>query len=432
MPIPKPNAGEEKNKFISRCISAIADEYTEEGQPYAICISSWEDKFSSVQMMREKHLYELNRLRETTIKLNFAEVGPKGGIKASPKAPKSDTPNPNPKGEGTAKGDASGKRGAVVSARVEKILQEKSDDFNKRYKDKLGYGVDKGVLKTVYQRGVGAYNVSHSPKVQSAEQWALARVNAFLYLVRTGRPENAKYVGDNDLLPKKHKKYKGSFANEINIYGYVPRYFYMCPGATETFKHLISMDNDDDTVGMIRSAAQVADNVFRIEKEVIDAGNATAGQLAEAKILVDDFKDIMEEINKISGMVHNVDYMDGHIEKIAGYVKQNFADSYNDYPTSASNNACKVLRWRDEHPNEIKGMTNIGWIRANQLCGKENISRDTIARMAAFERHKQNAEVAPEFKDTPWKDAGYVAWLGWGGTTGIEWAKQKLQSIDKK
>ena len=136
----------------------------------------------------------------------FAEVGPRGGIKASPKAPKSDTPNPDPKGEGTAKGDASTTRGAIVSERVEKILKDKSDDFNERYKEKLGYGVDVGMLKTVYQRGVGAYNVSHSPTVQSAEQWALARVNAFLYLVRTGRPENKKYVGDNDLLPKDHPK----------------------------------------------------------------------------------------------------------------------------------------------------------------------------------------------------------------------------------
>lgn len=63
------------------------------------------------------------------------------------------------------------------------------------------------MLKSVYQRGVGAYNVSHSPRVSSAEQWALARVNAFLYLVKTGRPENSKYKGDNDLLPKDHPKY---------------------------------------------------------------------------------------------------------------------------------------------------------------------------------------------------------------------------------
>lgn len=136
----------------------------------------------------------------------FAEVGERGAIKASPKAPKSDTPNPEPKGKGTAKGDASTTRGAVVTERVEKILKEKSTDFNERYKEKLGYGVDVGMLKTVYQRGVGAYNVSHSPEVRSSEQWALARVNAFLYLVRTGRPENKKYVGDNDLLPKDHPK----------------------------------------------------------------------------------------------------------------------------------------------------------------------------------------------------------------------------------
>jgi hypothetical protein len=138
----------------------------------------------------------------------FAEIGERGGIKESKKAPKSDTPNPDPKGEGTAKGSASTTRGAEVSKEVEESLQKKSDTFNERYKDKLGYGVNVGMLKSVYQRGIGAYNVSHSPTVQSAGQWAQARVNAFLYLVRTGRPENRKYVGDNDLLPKGHPKNK--------------------------------------------------------------------------------------------------------------------------------------------------------------------------------------------------------------------------------
>ena len=104
-------------------------------------------------------------------------------------------------------------------------------------------------------------------------------------------------------------------------------------------------------------------------------------------------------------------------------------ESYNDYPESAKNNACKVLRWRDEHGDEVQGMTQVGWTRANQLCKGENISEETIARMASFARHRQNAEVSAEFKSTPWKDKGYVAWLGWGGTTGIEWAQRKLESI---
>lgn len=116
--------------------------------------------------------------------------------------------------------------------------------------------------------------------------------------------------------------------------------------------------------------------------------------------------------------------------KTVQFAEEEFA-SYNDYPESASNNACKVLQWREEHGDEVQGMLQVGWTRANQLCNKENISEETIARMASFARHRQNAEVSPEFKDTPWKDKGYVAWLGWGGTTGIEWAQNKLKSIRK-
>jgi len=138
--------------------------------------------------------------------IEMAEVDDKGNVKRSPKAPKSDTPNRNPKGKGTAKGDASGKRGAKVSAKDRATLKKKSDEFNKKYKSKLGYGVSSSVLASVYQRGLGAYNTSHSPKVRSASQWGFARVNAFLYLVKNGRPQNPKYTTDYDLLPKKHPK----------------------------------------------------------------------------------------------------------------------------------------------------------------------------------------------------------------------------------
>ena len=138
--------------------------------------------------------------------VKMAEVGERGGIRRSKKAPKSDTPNPKPKGKGTAKGDASTTRGAKVSKKDEATLKNKSDDFNKRYKDKLGYGVNVGMLKAVFQRGLGAFNVSHSPRVKSASQWSFARVNAFLYLVKNGRPQNPKYTGDYDLLPKGHPK----------------------------------------------------------------------------------------------------------------------------------------------------------------------------------------------------------------------------------
>lgn len=136
----------------------------------------------------------------------FAVVGPRGAIVKSPKAPASDTPNPDKSPKPKAEGSAKNTRGAEVPKEVEETLQKKSDDFNERYKEKLGYGVTIGQLKTVYQRGVGAFAQSHSPKVSSQQQWAYARVNAYLYLVKNGRPENSKYVNDNDLLPTGHPK----------------------------------------------------------------------------------------------------------------------------------------------------------------------------------------------------------------------------------
>jgi hypothetical protein len=42
-PIPSPS-GEDEDKYISECISAIIDEYPEEGQAYAVCKSKWDEK----------------------------------------------------------------------------------------------------------------------------------------------------------------------------------------------------------------------------------------------------------------------------------------------------------------------------------------------------------------------------------------------------
>ena len=61
----------------------------------------------------------LEEANEQIIRDEFAEVGPRGGIKRSPKAPKSDTKNPNPKGRGTARGKAGTTRGAKVDKKTE-------------------------------------------------------------------------------------------------------------------------------------------------------------------------------------------------------------------------------------------------------------------------------------------------------------------------
>ena len=101
-------------------------------------------------------------------------------------------------------------------------------------------------------------------------------------------------------------------------------------------------------------------------------------------------------------------------------------------PDSARNNAKKVKRWIEEHGrDEVKGMTQTGLARMNQLIDGGELSPETVKRIAAFNRHRKNATVSPEFKDTPWKDRGHVAWLGWGGTTGVDWAIRKSAELDR-
>lgn len=108
-------------------------------------------------------------------------------------------------------------------------------------------------------------------------------------------------------------------------------------------------------------------------------------------------------------------------------------DSYSDYPKAASANAQKALDWRDEYGrDEVDAGTAVGWQRANQLAKGEAVSLDVVSRMAQFNRHRKNSKIAPEFKDTPWKDRGYVAWLIWGGDEGVDWAMQKMAEIKKE
>ena len=100
-------------------------------------------------------------------------------------------------------GSASGSRGSIkISDKTEKALVNLRNKHNDKYKSP-SKRVDLGMLKAVYRRGSGAYSVSHRPNVKSREQWALARVKAFLKLVGTGERKKA-YNTDLDLLPKGH------------------------------------------------------------------------------------------------------------------------------------------------------------------------------------------------------------------------------------
>ena len=95
-----------------------------------------------------------------------------------------------------------------VSAKIKTSLENKRDEHNEEIKE-LSLDWDASVtlpmLEKVFDRGVGAYNTnpqSVRPSVKSPEQWALARVNSFLYAMKKGKFRSGKH--DTDLLPSKH------------------------------------------------------------------------------------------------------------------------------------------------------------------------------------------------------------------------------------
>jgi hypothetical protein len=117
------------------------------------------------------------------------------------KAPASDTPaKPKERVKGSdtnPKGSASSANASIrMSQASEKGLAAKAEAF----KRETGKSVSVGTLKSVMRRGMGAFSQSHSPVVRSREQWGMARVNAFLRLKKSGKPDNPKYTQDNDLL----------------------------------------------------------------------------------------------------------------------------------------------------------------------------------------------------------------------------------------
>ena len=125
-------------------------------------------------------------------------------------------------------GSASDKEGSIeLDEKTETALQKKADEHNAKMTDEdkpEWTRVRVGALRSVWRRGAGAFSTSHRPNMTRA-QWAMARVNAFLYLAEKGRPENPRYVGDNDLLDPDHPKFSGtrtSAASCANISDIMP------------------------------------------------------------------------------------------------------------------------------------------------------------------------------------------------------------------
>ena len=111
------------------------------------------------------------------------------------------------------------------------------------------------------------------------------------------------------------------------------------------------------------------------------------------------------------------------------FSKQEFAETYNDYPQAAVEAAKQGIKRNKENNN--KCATQVGKVRAQQLANGENLSLDTIRRMRSFLiRQKDNYELQRDRKN--YDACGYISYLLWGGEAALPWAEKKLRQAGEE
>ena len=115
-----------------------------------------------------------------------------------------------------------------------------------------------------------------------------------------------KFLKENNEVPE----HFGGGEN-IDIFGYKTQHFDICRSAVLLFEKLASA-KDRETQDLIREAAKPLDEMFAIEKKVVEAGQASADDVSEAADLINVFSMNMGAISERM----NQDY-----ERETGFVK---------------------------------------------------------------------------------------------------------------
>ena len=111
------------------------------------------------------------------------------------------------------------------------------------------------------------------------------------------------------------------------------------------------------------------------------------------------------------------------------FSKQDFAETYTDYPQAAVDAAKQGIKRNKENNN--KCATQVGKVRAQQLANREPISLDTVRRMRSFLiRQKDNYELQRNRKN--YDSCGYISYLLWGGESALPWAEKVLRQAGEE
>ena len=197
-----------------------------------------------------------------------------------------------------------------VSESVKKALEKKVKDHNEEVKDskvKWNSRTTLAELIKVMERGIGAYKTnpeSVRPSVSSPEQWGYARVNSFLFALRTGRFQGGKH--DTDLLPEDHpmkpkKEEEKQMTEELE-----KRHVIAVSEDDESVTIKLAKDHKDDE--MMRSMEEEEkENDYEEEKEMTDEDEKMSDEEDKAEDF-DEEKEEEEEEKQDKAFSNNVVY----------------------------------------------------------------------------------------------------------------------------
>jgi hypothetical protein len=193
---------------------------------------------------------------------------------------------------------------------------------------------------------------------------------------------------------------------------------------------------------------RVKDKYPKYEFSEIEKNDNLQEKADEIDDLVQEKKQILDELNKLAGIKEEPDNQtkeDFEIKKLAnlddcsmnllvkGMLNACELGKYSDIdftpPQGVKEAAKRGLEVRATKPASQRGGTPVGIARARDLSGGKAISPDTARRMKAFfDRH----EVDKEGSTWSEKGKGWQAWQLWGGDAGYAWAKKLVKQMNSR
>jgi len=255
-----------------------------------------------------------------------------------------------------------------MTAKLRKALEKKVEDHNEKVGDAKTKRTNVRTLYAVYKRGIGAFRSnpqSVRPSVSSPEQWAMARVNSFLYVLRNGKFRSGRH--DQDLLPEGHPM---STKKSFNFKKLVP-------GMTDVFTTREEAEARAEELG----------------------GSGSHSHEWDGEEVWMPFES-HEEYNEAVAKYHEDD-------------EERKQEYYDDYPKSASKNAERAKKINAEFNNPCA--TLVGKGRATDLIARKPLSLAIVKKTFSY-LSRAHEYVTGKYLDEKGKPiCGDVSYALWGG-----------------